>query len=50
MEKTFRMDGKAIPFKDGETVMDAALRAGEYIPHLVITRIIHHMAVVVFVW
>ena len=34
MEKTFRMDGKAIPFKDGETVMDAALRAGEYIPHL----------------
>lgn len=34
MEKSFRMDGKAIPFEDGDTVMDAALRAGEYIPHL----------------
>jgi [NiFe] hydrogenase diaphorase moiety small subunit len=33
-EKTFRLDGKEIPFKDGDTVMDAALRAGEYIPHL----------------
>lgn len=33
-DKTFRMDGKAIPFEAGETVMDAALRAGEYIPHL----------------
>ena len=33
-EKTFRLDGKAIPFEDGETVMDAALKAGEYIPHL----------------
>jgi len=33
-EKTFKLDGKDIPFKDGETVMDAALRAGEYIPHL----------------
>ena len=33
-EKTFRLDGKEIPFEDGETVMDAALRAGEYIPHL----------------
>ena len=33
-EKTFRLDGKAIPFEDGDTVMDAALRAGEYIPHL----------------
>lgn len=33
-EKTFTLDGKDIPFKDGETVMDAALRAGEYIPHL----------------
>ena len=33
-EQTFKLDGKDIPFKDGETVMDAALRAGEYIPHL----------------
>lgn len=32
--KTFRLDGKAIPFEDGDTIMDAALRAGEYIPHL----------------
>lgn len=32
--QTFRLDGKLIPFKDGDTVMDAALRAGEYIPHL----------------
>jgi [NiFe] hydrogenase diaphorase moiety small subunit len=33
-EKTFKLDGKDIPFKDGETIMDAALSAGEYIPHL----------------
>jgi [NiFe] hydrogenase diaphorase moiety small subunit len=33
-QKTFRLDGKEIPFEPGETVMDAALRAGEYIPHL----------------
>ena len=33
-EKTFKLDGKSIPFQDGDTVMDAALRAGEYIPHL----------------
>jgi len=33
-DKTFRLDGKEIPFVEGETVMDAALRAGEYIPHL----------------
>ncbi len=33
-EKTFRLDGKPIAFKDGDTIMDAALRAGEYIPHL----------------
>ena len=32
--RTFRLDGKEIPFEPGETVMDAALRAGEYIPHL----------------
>jgi len=33
-EKFFRMDGKSIAFQDGDTIMDAALRAGEYIPHL----------------
>ena len=33
-ENTFRLDGKDIPFEEGDTVMDAALRAGEYIPHL----------------
>jgi [NiFe] hydrogenase diaphorase moiety small subunit len=32
--KTFKLDGKSIAFQDGDTVMDAALRAGEYIPHL----------------
>lgn len=32
--KTFKLDEKDIPFVEGETVMDAALRAGEYIPHL----------------
>lgn len=32
--KTFRLDGREIPFEPGDTVMDAALRAGEYIPHL----------------
>jgi len=31
---SFLLDGKPIPFMEGETVMDAALRAGEYIPHL----------------
>jgi len=32
--KTFTLDGKTIPFDEGDTIMDAALRAGEYIPHL----------------
>ena len=32
--KTFRLDGKTISFEEGDTIMDAALRAGEYIPHL----------------
>ena len=31
---TFKLDGKDIAFEDGDTIMDAALRAGEYIPHL----------------
>lgn len=32
--KTFKLDGKTIPFNVGDTIMDAILRAGEYIPHL----------------
>ena len=32
--KTFKLDGKTISFEDGDSIMDAALRAGEYIPHL----------------
>ena len=32
--KTFRFDGREIPFTSGQTIMDAALEAGEYIPHL----------------
>lgn len=32
--KTFKLDNKTIAFNDGDTIMDAALRAGEYIPHL----------------
>ena len=31
---TFMLDGVAIAFNAGDTVMDAALRAGAYIPHL----------------
>ena len=32
--KSFLLDGKEIPFTPGQTIMDAALAAGEYIPHL----------------
>ncbi len=32
--KTFRLDGVDIEFSEGDTIMDAALRAGAYIPHL----------------
>jgi [NiFe] hydrogenase diaphorase moiety small subunit len=31
---TFTLDGIAIEFSDGDTIMDAAMRAGAYIPHL----------------
>jgi len=34
MTKTFKLDGKDIPFKDGQTIIQAALDAGSYIPHL----------------
>jgi [NiFe] hydrogenase diaphorase moiety small subunit len=33
-QKTFRVDGTEVPFTFGQTIMDAALAAGEYIPHL----------------
>jgi [NiFe] hydrogenase diaphorase moiety small subunit len=33
-KNTFKLDGKTITFEEGDTIMDAALRAGEYIPHL----------------
>jgi [NiFe] hydrogenase diaphorase moiety small subunit len=34
MSRHFVIDGREIPFEEGETVMDAALAAGVYIPHL----------------
>lgn len=35
--RTFLLDGRAVPFEDGQTIMDAALAAGIYIP-----RLCHH--------
>lgn len=32
--KKLSLDGHEIPFQDGQTIMDAALAAGVYIPHL----------------
>ena len=34
MIRHITIDGHKIPFKDGDTIMDAALDAGVYIPHL----------------
>lgn len=34
MSKTITIDGLAVPFLDGQTIMDAALASGVYIPHL----------------
>jgi [NiFe] hydrogenase diaphorase moiety small subunit len=34
VSKSFTIDGKIISFRDGQTIMDAALTAGIYIPHL----------------
>ncbi len=34
MNKTFILDGQEIPFAPGQTVLQAALAAGVYIPHL----------------
>lgn len=34
MSKTITIDGQTVPFEEGQTIMDAALAAGVYIPHL----------------
>jgi [NiFe] hydrogenase diaphorase moiety small subunit len=34
MAKTITIDGKTIPFEEGQTIMEAAAAAGVYIPHL----------------
>lgn len=34
MSATFSLDGVDVPFTEGETLLQAALRAGKYIPHL----------------
>lgn len=34
MTKTFKLDGQDVPFQDGQTIIQAALDAGHYIPHL----------------
>jgi len=34
MSNTFQLDGTVVPFEPGQTVMQAALAAGHYIPHL----------------
>ncbi len=34
MTSSFFLDGKEIPFKEGQTVLQAAMGAGQYIPHL----------------
>ena len=33
-EPTFELDGEAVSFRPGDTVLAAATRAGRYIPHL----------------
>jgi [NiFe] hydrogenase diaphorase moiety small subunit len=34
MSSTFQFDGAEVPFEEGQTVLQAALAAGQYIPHL----------------
>ena len=34
MTKTITIDGKAVPFEEGQTIMEAATSADVYIPHL----------------
>ena len=36
--QSFTLDGRRIPFQDGQTIMTAALAAGVYIPHLCFNR------------
>jgi [NiFe] hydrogenase diaphorase moiety small subunit len=33
-EATFTLDGRAVPFTEGQTILQAAIAAGAYIPHL----------------
>lgn len=33
-DNVFMLDGEAVPFESGQTIMNAALQAGHYIPHL----------------
>jgi [NiFe] hydrogenase diaphorase moiety small subunit len=37
-EQSFMLDGRRVPFQDGQTIMAAALDAGVYIPHLCFNR------------
>ena len=34
MSQSFTMDGTEVPFEPGDTLMQAAQRAGRYVPHL----------------
>ena len=34
MSQTFTIDGKTIPFEEGQTIIQAAAKAGVFIPHL----------------
>ena len=34
MNQTFMLDGKAIPFEEGQTIIQAATAAGVFIPHM----------------
>ena len=34
MTKTFTLDGRTVPFEEGQTIIEAATAAGIYIPHL----------------
>jgi [NiFe] hydrogenase diaphorase moiety small subunit len=33
-EASFTLDGEDVPFRPGETILQAAQRAGHYVPHL----------------
>ncbi|MDS4020851.1 MAG: 2Fe-2S iron-sulfur cluster-binding protein [Candidatus Competibacter sp.] len=37
-EQSFTLDGRRVPFQDGQTIMAAALDAGVYVPHLCFNR------------